>query len=174
MAKFNKDTFINDITSRVQNAINKGVITKEDIASGDAERLEGFIKYELTESIEDRKFAIDVLKDFNYDEKTPWTRLQEEFGTFSSVMDLALVNLWKFLEAEGATQYEHYDTNVDFENTSKLTSFDKDNEYESDYNDEDDMDNEDFEGGYDDEDDDEEENYNGGDYPAKPNIPSRR
>ena len=82
MAKFNKDTFLNEITGKVQSAIDKNLITKEDIQKEDIERLHGFIQYELLEYIEDRKFAIDVLKDFNYDEKTDWDKLQEQFGKF--------------------------------------------------------------------------------------------
>lgn len=108
MAKFNKDTFLNEITGKVQSAIDKNLITKADIQSKDIDRLHGFIQYELLEYIEDRKFAIDVLKDFNYDEKAPWEDIQEHFGTFKSLMDIALVNLWKFLDSEGATQYEYY------------------------------------------------------------------
>ena len=75
------------------------------------ERLHGFIQYELLQYIEDRKFAIDVLKDFNYDEKVPWENLQAEYGTFKSLLDIALVNLWKFLNAEGATKFEYYNHN---------------------------------------------------------------
>lgn len=116
MAKFNKDTFLNEITGKVQSAIDKNLITKEDIQNEDIDRLHGFIQYELLEYIEDRKFAIDVLKDFNYDEKLPWEKLQEQFGTFKSLMDIALVNLWKFLDAEGAVSYAYY----------KHTEFDKD------------------------------------------------
>lgn len=114
MAKFNKDTFLNEITGKVQSAIDKNLITKEDIQAEDIERLHGFIQYELLEYIEDRKFAIDVLKDFNYDEKTDWDKLQEQFGKFKSLMDIALVNLWRFLDAEGCTRYSYYNnTNYD-------------------------------------------------------------
>ena len=90
--KFNKDTFLNDITDKVQSAIDKNLITKEDVDTNNVERLHGFIQYALAELIEDRKFALDVLKDFNYDEKTPWETLQEEYGIFGSLMDIALVN----------------------------------------------------------------------------------
>lgn len=106
--KFNKDTFLNDITDKVQSAIDKNLITKEDVDSNNIERLRGFIQYALAELIEDRKFALDVLKDFNYDEKTPWDTLQSEYGNFVSLMDIALVNLWKFLQAEGCTKYAYY------------------------------------------------------------------
>ena len=106
--KFNKDTFLNDITDKVQSAIDKNLITKEDVDTNNIERLHGFIQYALAELIEDRKFALDVLKDFNYDEKTPWETLQEEYGIFGSLMDIALVNLWKFLQSEGCTKYEYY------------------------------------------------------------------
>lgn len=108
MAKFNKDTFLNGVVNRVQNALNKGLLSKEDVETNNLERLHGFIQYELLESIEDRKFAIDVLKDFNYDEKTPWADLQKEYGTFKSLMDIALINLWKFLKAEKVTEYSYY------------------------------------------------------------------
>src|SRR5574344_1354168 len=91
MAKFNKDTFINEITSKVQAAIDKQVINREDVDSNDLDRLHGFIQFELIEYIEDRKFAIDVLKDFNYDEKTPWDKLQEEFGTFMRIFHYRLI-----------------------------------------------------------------------------------
>ena len=108
MAKFNKDRFINIITGNVQDAINKGLLTEEDINSADQERLESLVKYELTKYIEDRKFSIDVLRDFNYDEKIGWDALQEQYGKFYSLMDIALVNLWKFLESEGAIDYSYY------------------------------------------------------------------
>lgn len=111
MAKFNKDTFLNDITAKVQSAIDKNLITREDMRENELERLHGFIQYELLQYIEDRKFAIDVLKDFNYDEKVPWENLQTEYGTFKSLLDIALVNLWKFLAAEGATKFEYYNHN---------------------------------------------------------------
>lgn len=112
MAKFNKDTFINEITSKVQVAISNNLITRDDIDANDIERLHGFIQYELLEYIEDRKYAIDVLKDFNYDEKISWDKLQEQFGEFKSLLDLALINLWQFLKAEGATEYGYYDRPV--------------------------------------------------------------
>lgn len=108
MAKFNKDTFLNDITTKVQSAIDKNLITHEDVEKNQLDRLHGFIQYELLQYIEDRKFAIDVLKDFNYDEKAPWENLQAEYGTFKSLLDIALVNLWKFLTAEGATKFAYY------------------------------------------------------------------
>ena len=106
--KFNKDTFLNAITTKVQSAIDKNLITKEDFDSNNVEHLHNFIKFELLEYIEDRKFAIDVLKDFNYDEKTSWDKLQQQYGTFKSLMDIALVNLWKYLQSEKATEYSYY------------------------------------------------------------------
>ena len=109
--KFNKDTFLNEITEKVQSAIDKNLITAEDVNANDTSRLHGFIQYELLEYIEDRKFAIDVLKDFNYDEKTSWDEIQKDFGKFKSLMDIALVNLWKFLDSEGATKYDYYKHN---------------------------------------------------------------
>lgn len=108
MAKFNKDRFINDMTGKVQSAIDRHLITDSDVNNNALDRLHGFIQYELTELISDRKFALDVLSDFNYDEKTSWEILQEKFGKFKTIMDIALVNLWKFLENEGATEYSYY------------------------------------------------------------------
>jgi hypothetical protein len=49
------------------------------------------------------------LKDFNFDERKDWRDLQEEYGEFRSLMDIALVNLWKYLETEGATKYSYYE-----------------------------------------------------------------
>ena len=49
--------------------------------------LHAFIQYELVQYIEDRKFALDVLKDFNYDEKISWNKLEDRFGVFKSLMD---------------------------------------------------------------------------------------
>ena len=107
--KFNKDVFLNEIVEKVQSAIDKNLITQEDVQNNDIERLHGFVQYELLNYIEDRKFAIDVLKDFNFDERKDWRDLQEEYGEFRSLMDIALVNLWKYLETEGATKYSYYE-----------------------------------------------------------------
>lgn len=107
--KFNKDVFLNEITEKVQSAIDKNLLTIEDVQNDNKERLAGFLQYELLNYIEDRKFAIDVLKDFNFDERRDWKDLQEEYGEFRSLMDIALVNLWKYLDSEGATSYSYYD-----------------------------------------------------------------
>ena len=120
MAKFNKDRFLNQITDKVQSAIDKKVISEEDIESNDVARLHGFIQYELTELIEDRKFALDVLNDFNYDEKSSWESLEETFGKFKTLMDIALVNLWKFLESRGITEYSYYNKSNNGEDTKLL------------------------------------------------------
>lgn len=69
MAKFNKDEFKSKIQTAVENAILKGLITKEDIEAQDHDRLDGFIRFQLAQTIEDRKWCVDILKDFNYDEK---------------------------------------------------------------------------------------------------------
>lgn len=106
--KFNKDTFLNDVTNKVQSAISKAVITHEDAEHNDEEKLHRFIQYLLLEYIEDRKFAIDVLKDFNYDDRTPWNELEDQFGKFESLQDIALVNLWKYLAQCKATSYTYY------------------------------------------------------------------
>ena len=39
MAKFNKDTFLNGVVNRVQNALNKGLLSKEDVETNNLERL---------------------------------------------------------------------------------------------------------------------------------------
>ena len=91
--KFNKDVFLNEIVEKVQSAIDKNLITQEDVEKNDIERLHGFVQYELLNYIEDRKFAIDVLKDFNFDERKDWRDLQEEYGEFRSLMDIALVKM---------------------------------------------------------------------------------
>lgn len=109
MAKFNKDEFKASIKDAVESAILKGLITKEDIENKDEDRLNGFIMYQLTQALEDRKWCVDVLKDFNYDEKASWDRLQEKYGKFRSLADVALINLWKFLENEGVTSYDSYE-----------------------------------------------------------------
>jgi hypothetical protein len=108
MAKFNKDRFINMITEKVQSAINKHLLSNEDYDNNETTMLHKFIQYELTEYIEDRKFALDVLSDFNYDERVPWEELEKEFGTFKTLMDIALINLWKFVQSEGADDYKYY------------------------------------------------------------------
>ena len=48
---------------------------------------------EDAQALEDRKWCVDVLKDFNYDEKASWDRLQEKYGKFRSLADVALINL---------------------------------------------------------------------------------
>ena len=78
--KFNKDVFLNEITEKVQSAIDKNLLTIEDVRNDNKERLAGFLQYELLNYIEDRKFAIDVLKDFNFDERRDWRALQDEYG----------------------------------------------------------------------------------------------
>ena len=55
MAKFNKDEFKASIKDAVESAILKGLITKEDIENKDEDRLNGFIMYQLTQALEDRK-----------------------------------------------------------------------------------------------------------------------
>lgn len=128
MAKFNKDKFLNEVTSNIQSGINKGLISKSDIENDDLDRLHGFIKYELTKYIEDRKFALDVLSDFNYDDKIPWDKLQDVYGKFKTLMDIALVNLWKFLENEGATEYQYYKMPEDNDDELMLDAAHKDDD----------------------------------------------
>ena len=107
--KFNKDSFSSDIIAHVQSAINKGLITKEDAHNNDIDRLHGFIQYELLEYIKDRSYSIDVLKNFSYDQDISWESLQNEYGEFKSLLDVALVNLWLYLKSMGATSYDYYE-----------------------------------------------------------------
>jgi len=132
MAKFNKDRFFNNVTERVQSAINTHLLTDEDYRNNDRERLHGLIQYLILEQLVDRKFAIDVLDDFNYDDKTPWEELESIFGEFRSIKDLALVNLWKFLEAQGATEYDYYHEAATEEGTPILDIARKENNFSAD------------------------------------------
>lgn len=132
MAKFNKDVFLKELSDKVQAAINNDLITKEDIDNDNTERLHSFIQYQLLEYVENRKCVIDILKNFNYDEKMPWEKLQKNFGAFESLLDIALVNLWLFLKSENAIDYAYYlkadNTNIkstiDTENISNSDIFD--------------------------------------------------
>ena len=108
MAKFDKDTFKNDISQRVIEAMKSGLLSKEDVHSNDIERLTNFIKYILMEYIEDRRDAINILTDFNYDDRYSWDKLEDEYGTFKSLMDIALVNLMKFIENQNMNDYSYY------------------------------------------------------------------
>ena len=42
--KFNKDVFLNEIVEKVQSAIDKNLITQEDVEKNDIERLHGFVQ----------------------------------------------------------------------------------------------------------------------------------
>ena len=109
MAKFDKDVFLADMTDKVKDAIESGLISQEDINNDDTDRLIGFIQYILSEYIEDRKNAIDILRDFNYDERYAWSALEKQIGgEIKSLFDVALANLWKFLESSGLLSYAYY------------------------------------------------------------------
>ena len=66
MAKFDKDVFLAEMTDKVKEAIESGLISQEDINNNDVDRLTGFLQYSLSDYLVDRKNAIDVLRDFNY------------------------------------------------------------------------------------------------------------
>lgn len=104
---FDKNKFLNDITDKVKNAINSELISTEDISTNNTNRLDGFIQYELVKYINTRQDALDVLKVFNYDELR-WNAMEKEIGKFYSLKDIALANLWKFLQSAGALDYEFY------------------------------------------------------------------
>lgn len=116
MAKFDKDEFIRDLNDKVREAIENEVLSAEDIKNNDVERLKNFVQYIISDYIGNRKAAIDVLKDFNYDERFNWDKLESTYGKFKSLIDIALVNLWKFLESQGMLTYSYFmngETNTD-------------------------------------------------------------
>lgn len=145
MAKFDKDIFLSDMTDKVKDAIESGLISQKDIDDNDVERLIGFLQYALSDYIEDRKKAIDILRDFNYDERYSWESLEEQIGgKFKSLFDIALANLWKFLEASGLLTYAYYVEGVSPKNSKKditidydESEFDDDKELEGEIKDED-------------------------------------
>lgn len=109
MAKFDKDVFLSEMTDKVKDAIESGLISQNDISNDDIDRLTGFLQYALSDYIEDRKSAIDILRDFNYDERYSWEALENQIGgKIKSLFDIALANLWKFLEASGLLSYAYY------------------------------------------------------------------
>lgn len=132
MAKFDKDVFLSDITDKVKGAIESGLISQEDINNDDTDRLVGFIQYALSDYIEDRKGAIDILRDFNYDERYAWSALEKQIGgEIKSLFDVALANLWKFLESSGLLSYAYYTEGVSAESSkaSPIVSY-EDEEFE--------------------------------------------
>ncbi len=147
MAKFDKDEFLNEITNKVKDAIENNLLTNDDIKNNDVERLEGFIQYSLSDYIEDRKMALDILKDFNYDERFAWEKLENVLGEFKSLTDIALVNLWKFLESQGLMNYSYYTS--DNSNRSLAVDYEED-EFEDEGHD--DFDEDDFVDSYEEED----------------------
>lgn len=109
MAKFDKDVFLSEMTDKVKDAIESGLISQNDISNDDVDRLTGFLQYALSDYIDDRKAAIDILRDFNYDERYSWEALENQVGgKIKSLFDIALANLWKFLEASGLMTYAYY------------------------------------------------------------------
>lgn len=135
MAKFDKDIFLADITDRVKDAIESGLISQEDINNDDVDRLVGFIQYVLSEYIEDRKNAIDILKNFNYDERYAWSALEKQIGgEIKSLFDVALANLWKFLESSGLLTYAYYieGTTPEVSKASPIISKYSEDEFEED------------------------------------------
>jgi cell division inhibitor SepF len=118
MAKFDKDVFLSEMTDKVKDAIESGLISQNDISNDDVDRLTGFLQYALSDYIDDRKAAIDILRDFNYDERYSWEALENQVGgKIKSLFDIALANLWKFLEASGLMTYAYYIDGVQPEQT---------------------------------------------------------
>ena len=163
MAKFDKDVFLSEMTDKVKEAIESGLISQNDISNDDVDRLTGFLQYALSDYIEDRKAAIDILRDFNYDERYSWEALENQVGgKFKSLFDIALANLWKFLEASGLMTYAYYIDGVQPEQTKpgkvvdySEDEFDEDTELAGEVRDEDEEfeDFEDFEDEFDTEED---------------------
>ena len=131
MAKFDKDRFKHEIALKVRDAIKTGLLSGDDVKNNDIERLNNFIKYSLTEWVEDRKDAINVLTDFNYDDRYQWSKLEEEYGTFKSLIDIALINLIKFIENQNMNDYSYYVNNANNEETYDA-EFD-DSEFDGEY-----------------------------------------
>ena len=163
MAKFDKDVFLSEMTDKVKDAIESGLISQNDISNDDVDRLTGFLQYALSDYIDDRKAAIDILRDFNYDERYSWEALENQVGgKIKSLFDIALANLWKFLEASGLMTYAYYIDGVQPEQTKpgkvvdySEDEFDEDTELAGEVRDEDEdfEDFEDFEDEFDTEED---------------------
>lgn len=135
MAKFDKDVFLAEMTDKVKEAIESGLISQEDINNNDVDRLTGFLQYSLSDYLVDRKNAIDVLRDFNYDERYSWESLEEQIGgKIKSLFDVALANLWKFLEASGLLTFAYYVDGVKPESTKpgKVVDYSED-EFDDDF-----------------------------------------
>lgn len=108
--RFNKDKFRERLRSSVNSAISNGVLNpSEDVL--DTKRLSDFIKFQISSWLKEdnRNMALSVLKNFNYDETTGWDKLEAEFGKIKSVSDIALINLWMFLQDEGMMDYSAYE-----------------------------------------------------------------
>lgn len=108
--RFNKDKFRERLRSSVNSAISSGVLNpSEDVL--DTKRLSDFIKFQISSWLKEdnRNMALSVLKNFNYDETTGWDKLEAEFGKIKSVSDIALINLWMFLQDEGMMDYSAYE-----------------------------------------------------------------
>ncbi len=105
--KFNKDTFIRDVTTRVQNAIDKGVISQES-DNGGTKSLEGFVQYVLLDYVKDRTFAVDVLRNISIDDRKTIHEWENEFGEIKSLLDIALIDLFLFLKSSDVLTYETY------------------------------------------------------------------
>lgn len=135
MAKFDKDVFLSEMTDKVKEAIESGLISQEDINNNDVDRLTGFLQYSLSDYLVDRKNAIDVLRDFNYDERYSWESLESQIGgKIKSLFDVALANLWKFLEASGLLTFAYYVEGVKPEATKpgKVVDYSED-EFDDDF-----------------------------------------
>ena len=157
MAKFDKDVFLSEMADKVKDAIESGLISQNDIDNNDVSRLTGFLQYALSDYIEDRKSAIDILRDFNYDERYAWEALEEQIGgKIKSLFDVALANLWKFLEASGLLAYAYYidgvspeatkpNVEVDYQDSEFDDEFEDEFELDGEIKDEDDFDEEDSE-----------------------------
>lgn len=114
MAVSRLDKLISDLRTRVRKAIKKGLISKTDIKLNNEKRLLNFIKFSLVEMI-DRKMSLDILRLLDYDANTPWDDLQKKYGTFESIEDIAIVNVFRHLIGLGLDKYDAY---VDAENES--------------------------------------------------------
>lgn len=117
MAVNRVDKIVNDLKSRVRNAVKKNLISKNDIRLNNEKRLLNFIKFSLVEMI-DRKVALDVLRLLDYDANTPWADLQTKYGEFECLEDIALCCILRHLIALGLDKYSGY---IDEEKSSPVT-----------------------------------------------------
>lgn len=102
--RFTEDNLLNEIVGKVKKAIDSGLIEKSD---GD-DKLKSLIQYELSKYVSSRQDALTILKHISFDEKM-WDKMISQVGDFKSLKDIALADLWIYLQKEGALTFEYYE-----------------------------------------------------------------